>query len=163
MLLDYDNLHFELSAAINTYYILQVPIVLDQNPGESPDHRTFTYYMKQEDFQNSINLGISMMLDNKSHLLVECTRRNGEKGYKVPANIEDKIRKLILKGSQQMTSTDKGKSMKFRFIPMAMLTEETKQKIKSVQKTFKSFINTATLQILEENEKSGFILISKFR
>ena len=163
MLLDYDNFHHELSAAIKTFNILQIPIVLDQNPEENPDHRTFTFYMKQEDTKNAVNLGVSMILENKSHLIVECTRKNGEKGFKVPASIDEKIRKLILKGSQQMTSTEKGKSMKFRFIPLDILTEETKEKIKSAQKTFSAFINAATLRILEENEKSGFNLFSKFR
>ena len=166
MLLDYDNMFREFSKAISIYNIDNIPVLFES---PDPDHRTLTYFIKKnEDQEAAANKVISILKeDDQMDALVEAKRKGEdgwEQGYKILPNLlEESTRKLLKKGVQIMVSREKsGRSKKYFFIPLKMLSEHSKKLIES-KFSYEQFFKTAADQISSTLKEMGEEFVSQVK
>ena len=166
MLLDLDNMFRELSQAIILYNIDNIPLLF-QTP--EPDHRTLTFFIKKnENQEDAANKVISILKeDDQMDALVDAKRRGEdgwEQGFKILPNLlEESTRKLLKKAGEIMVSKENnGKSKKYFFIPLKMLSEHSKKLIES-KFSYEQFFKKAAEQISSSLTEMGEEFVSQVK
>ena len=126
--------------------------------------QTLTYFKRGQDKQDNSNKIIKILHDLKLlDILVQATRKTGEKGYKcLSENLSHENKTILLKGSERMTTSTEGIQRKFRFIPLANLSKASIEFIKKAEKTFKSFYNNSLVKLEDDLQQDGQNLMRLF-
>ena len=129
----------------------------------TPNRKGLKLYFRNhlDTIKEAANKAIEMLINlNMCDLLNEVTKKTGEEGYRVIAgSLQEDIKKHLYRGSTSVTSTQGGKSQRYRFIALSNISEPNKLKITAVKKSFKSYFNSAVKQTQEEVSEVGRLFL----